>query len=34
MIFAYISYTIVGLWILGTGAIFFSAWLKDRKGKK
>ncbi len=34
MILAYIVYAIVGLWILGTGAVFFSAWLEDRKGKK
>ena len=31
MILAYIVYAIVGLWILGTGAVFFSAWLEDRK---
>jgi len=31
MIFAYITYAIVGLGILGEGAIFFFAWLEDRK---
>lgn len=34
MILAYIIYIIVGLWILGTGVVFFSAWLEDRKNKK
>ena len=34
MILAYIIYAIIGLWILGTGAIFFSAWLEDRTDKK